>query len=198
MTETIGAGLKALRAPTGPPGCSPLLLLLILGSVGPSDSCPVFIALLCSSPTARPFAHTSHHNVSFFLVPGPVRVMGPLHGHLEGSFFTRDVLPEAHLPIPLISAPRSWYYTTPWIPSTLIRIVRLLEVLSWILTLNICFNFCYLRNFATGLNAMRICVCVCVCLCVCIASILMKTKNATDFLFFILYLIDSSIFWVRE
>ena len=140
MTETIGAGLKALWAPTGPPGLLPLpspnspllLLLLILGSVGPSDSCPVFIALLCSSPTARPFAHTSHHNVSFFLVPGPVRVMGPLHGHLEGSFFTRDVLPEAHLPvpIPLISAPRSWHYTIRRIRLSNPNLIRLFQLLS--------------------------------------------------------------------
>lgn len=45
------------------------------------DSCPVFIAMLCSNPTARPLAHTSHHNVSFFLVPGLAHVMGPLYDY---------------------------------------------------------------------------------------------------------------------
>lgn len=45
---------------------------------------------------------TSHHNVSFFLVPGPVRVMGPLHGHLQPSFSSRDVIQGAHLPSPFL------------------------------------------------------------------------------------------------
>lgn len=75
-------------------------LLAALGREGPSDPCPVFIAPLCSSPTARPFAHT--HNVSFFLVPGPVRVIGPLHGHLQPSFSSRDVIQGAHLPSPFV------------------------------------------------------------------------------------------------
>lgn len=73
------------EAPTGPlssPSLPP--------SQGP-DSCPVFIVKLCSSPAARPLAHTSHHNVSFFLVLGPTRVMGPLCDHRRGFVFFRTV-----------------------------------------------------------------------------------------------------------
>lgn len=66
--------VRKREAPTGP------LSSPSLPPQGP-DSCPVFIATLCSSPAARPLTHTSHHNVSFFLFPGPARVIDPLYDH---------------------------------------------------------------------------------------------------------------------